>query len=227
MLYAFFFSGTGCAANILRPLIATCPYAGLRVCRGFDEGALRGRISLLVPKFMVAEVTSFYLGPWLVEVPLNRLRNNGATIQLEPKIMQVLVRLAETPGEVVRKEELIRSVWADTFVTDDVLTRSISELRKALEDDARQPRCIETIPRSGYRLLVASTAAQAEAAYGNLGLPQTARPFTPQRPTSKAIAGAVAALAALAVALVWWMWPEPAPALTGYKQLTSDGERKI
>jgi len=188
---------------------------------------LRGTISLLVPKFMVEEVTSFYLGPWLVEVPLNRLRKNGATIQLEPKIMQVLVRLAETPGEVVRKEELIRSVWADTFVTDDVLTRSISELRKALEDDARQPRFIETIPRSGYRLLVASTAAQSEAAYGNLGLPQTARPFTPQRPTSKAIAGAVAALAALAVALVWWMWPEPAPALTGYKQLTSDGERKI
>src|SRR5215470_3083384 len=126
------------------------------------RGVLRGTVPLLVPKFVVAEVTSFYLGPWLVEVPLNRLRNNGATIQLEPKIMQVLVRLAETPGEVVRKEELIRSVWAETFVTDDVLTRSISELRKALEDDARQPRFIETVPRSGYRLLVAPTAAQSE-----------------------------------------------------------------
>jgi DNA-binding winged helix-turn-helix (wHTH) protein/Tol biopolymer transport system component len=180
----------------------------------------------LSPNFVVAEVTSFHVGPWLVEVPLNRLRNNGATIQLEPKIMQVLVRLAETPGEVVRKEELIRSVWAETFVTDDVLTRSISELRKALEDDARQPRFIETIPRSGYRLLVTSTAAQSEAAYGSLGLPQTAGPFTAQRPTNKVIAGALAALA-LTVALAWWMWPDPAPALAGYKQLTSDGERKI
>ena len=169
-------------------------------------------------------MTSFYLGPWLVEVPLNRLRNNGATIQLEPKIMQVLVRLAKTPGEVVRKEELIRSVWADTFVTDDVLTRSISELRKALEDDARQPRFIETIPRSGYRLLIASTAAQA--AHSNLGLRQSGGRLTAQRATTRAIAGLTAALA-LALALVWWMWPDPAPILTGYKQLTSDGERKI
>ena len=171
-------------------------------------------------------MTSFYLGPWLVEAPLNRLRNNGATIQLEPKIMQVLVRLAETPGEVVRKEELIRSVWSDTFVTDDALTRSISELRKALEDDARQPRFIETIPRSGYRLLIASASAQSVAAHRNPGLPQSAGNLTSQRATSRVIAGAVAALT-LVVALVWWMWPDPAPVLTGYKQLTSDGERKI
>lgn len=174
----------------------------------------------------MAEVTSFYLGPWLVEVPLNRLRSNGATIQLEPKIMQVLVRLAETPGEVVRKEELIRSVWAETFVTDDVLTRSISELRKALEDDARQPRFIETIPRSGYRLLVATTAAESGAVSSNHALPQTAGGITSQLLTSRKIACAIAILA-IALALVWWMWPDPAPTLSGYKQLTTDGERKV
>ena len=187
---------------------------------------MRGRVSIIVSKFTVAEVNSFYIGPWLVEVPLNRLRSNGATIQLEPKIMQVLVRLAETPGEVVRKEELIRSVWAETFVTDDVLTRSISELRKALDDDARQPRFIETVPRSGYRLLIGSAATQSEAAHSNLCVPRSAARFTAQRATSSAIAGAVATFA-LVAALGWWMWPDPAPVLTGYKQLTSDGERKI
>jgi len=71
--------------------------------------------------------------------------------------MQVLLRLAETPLEVVRKDELIRSVWSDTFVTDDVLTHSISELRKAFDDDARHPALIETIPKNGYRLLVPAT----------------------------------------------------------------------
>jgi DNA-binding winged helix-turn-helix (wHTH) protein len=98
-------------------------------------------------------VSSFYLGSWLVEAALNRMRCNGQSVQLEPKMMQVLVRLAEAPGEVVKKDELIRSVWPDTFVTDDVLTRSISELRKVLGDDPRQPAFIETIPRSGLSLL--------------------------------------------------------------------------
>jgi DNA-binding winged helix-turn-helix (wHTH) protein len=67
--------------------------------------------------------------------------------------MQVLVCLAECQGELVTKEQLIRAVWADTFVTDDVLTRCISELRKALNDDPKQPRFIETIPKGGYRLI--------------------------------------------------------------------------
>jgi TolB-like protein/DNA-binding winged helix-turn-helix (wHTH) protein/Flp pilus assembly protein TadD len=99
-------------------------------------------------------VNQFSLGPWMVEVPLNRVHCNGKTIQLEPKMMQVLVCLAEAGGEVVKKGDLMRCVWSDTFVTDDALTRVISELRKTFDDDARQPTFIETIPKSGYRLLV-------------------------------------------------------------------------
>jgi TolB-like protein/DNA-binding winged helix-turn-helix (wHTH) protein/Tfp pilus assembly protein PilF len=98
-------------------------------------------------------VNQFLLGPWLVEVPLNRVHRNGKTIQLEPKMMQVLVCLADAAGEVVKKGDLMRCVWSDTFVTDDALTRVISELRKTFDDDARQPTFIETIPKSGYRLL--------------------------------------------------------------------------
>ena len=69
--------------------------------------------------------------------------------------MEVLVRLAQQPGEPISKEELLRAVWPDTFVSDDVLTRSISELRRMLEDDAREPRFIETIPKRGYRMVAA------------------------------------------------------------------------
>jgi DNA-binding winged helix-turn-helix (wHTH) protein len=67
--------------------------------------------------------------------------------------MQLLVCLTEHQGVLVIKEQLIRAVWADTFVSDDVLTRCISELRKALNDDPKQPRFIETIPKGGYRLI--------------------------------------------------------------------------
>lgn len=97
---------------------------------------------------------SFRIGEWLVEPQINTLTNADKPTRVEPKIMQVLVCLAERPLEVVSKEKLIREVWGDTFVTDDVLTHSISELRKVFADDAKEPRYIQTIPRSGYRLIV-------------------------------------------------------------------------
>src|SRR4029077_12034171 len=50
-------------------------------------------------------------------------------------------------------ETLFDTVWPDTFVTDDVLKHAISELRRAFEDDAREPRIILTIPKRGYRLV--------------------------------------------------------------------------
>jgi len=68
-------------------------------------------------------------------------------------MVEVLLCLAEHPGETVFKGHLIQKVWGGTFVTDDVLTRCISELRKALEDDAKEPRIIQTISKKGYRLL--------------------------------------------------------------------------
>jgi DNA-binding winged helix-turn-helix (wHTH) protein/TolB-like protein len=95
----------------------------------------------------------FRLAEWTIEPQLNNLERNGHTVRLEPKVMQVLVCLANHRGELVPKEQLIRAVWADTFVTDEVLTRCISELRKALNDDPKQPRFIETIPKGGYRLI--------------------------------------------------------------------------
>ena len=67
--------------------------------------------------------------------------------------MEVLVCLSNQAGEPVAKEELLRAVWRDTFVSDDVLVRSISELRRVFEDDPRQPQFIQTIPKRGYRLL--------------------------------------------------------------------------
>lgn len=88
-----------------------------------------------------------------VEPSLNSVTGPAGTIRLEPKVMQVLVCLVAHAGQVVAKERLMRTVWPDTFVTDDVLTRSISELRRVFGDDAKEPRFIETIPRSGYRFI--------------------------------------------------------------------------
>jgi len=72
--------------------------------------------------------------------------------------MGVLVCLAQQASQTVSKEMLFRTVWPGTVVTDDVLTRCIAELRRALDDDAREPRIIQTIPKRGYRLIAPVTA---------------------------------------------------------------------
>lgn len=100
----------------------------------------------------------FRVGSWLVQPGLNTVSQNGTSTRLEPKVMEVLLCLASRPGEPVSKDAILKSVWPETFVSDDVLTRSISELRRAFEDDARDPRFIETIPKRGYRLVAAVTS---------------------------------------------------------------------
>lgn len=96
----------------------------------------------------------FRIGSWLIEPQLNTVARDGLTVRLEPKVMEVLVCLARHAGEPVSKEVLLETVWPNTFVTDDGLKRSISELRRVFEDDVREPRVIQTIPKRGYRLLV-------------------------------------------------------------------------
>jgi DNA-binding winged helix-turn-helix (wHTH) protein len=94
------------------------------------------------------------LGEWLVQPHLNRISRAGKTVQLEPKLMDVLSFLAERAGQVVSKEEISDAVWTDQFVTESVITRAIAGLRRALEDDAQNPTYIETISKRGYRLII-------------------------------------------------------------------------
>jgi DNA-binding winged helix-turn-helix (wHTH) protein len=100
------------------------------------------------------------IGQWLVEPSLNTVSCNGTSRHLEPKVMAVLVCLAKAENAVVSKQQLMEEVWKDTFVTDDVLTRSISELRDAFEDEARNPKVIQTIAKQGYRLLLPVSVAE-------------------------------------------------------------------
>ena len=101
-----------------------------------------------------------------IEVDENRmeLRRAGSAIEVEPKSLRVLFYLIHNRHRVVTKEELIREVWAGSSVTDNALTRSVAQLRKALNDDARQPRYIETVPTVGYRFLPAVENAFEPAA---------------------------------------------------------------
>jgi Tol biopolymer transport system component/DNA-binding winged helix-turn-helix (wHTH) protein len=96
----------------------------------------------------------FWVGEWYVEPMRNRIRRDGEAIELEPKVMDVLLCLAVHSETTVTKTTFKDEVWAETVVTDDVLSRCISKLRKAFGDDAGDPDYIETIRKTGYRLLV-------------------------------------------------------------------------
>jgi TolB-like protein/DNA-binding winged helix-turn-helix (wHTH) protein/Flp pilus assembly protein TadD len=95
----------------------------------------------------------FSIYDWQVSPTEGVLSRDDQTVRLEPKAMEVLVYLAARPGEVITREDLERDVWHGALVGYDAVTNTIIKLRKALQDDARQPRYIATIPKKGYQLI--------------------------------------------------------------------------
>ena len=93
------------------------------------------------------------VGEWHATRATGELRAPGGSDRLEPKVMDLLFLLASRPGEALSKDDIMNALWPDVVVGDDTLARSISRLRKALGDDPKTPRFIETLPKRGYRLI--------------------------------------------------------------------------
>lgn len=96
---------------------------------------------------------AFRVGEWSVFPDRGEIRRADQSSRIQPRLIQILRLLALTPGRTVSREKLLESVWSRRMVNDEVLSRSIADLRQALADDARQPRYLETIPKLGYRLI--------------------------------------------------------------------------
>ncbi|MGA9421964.1 MAG: winged helix-turn-helix domain-containing protein [Rhodanobacteraceae bacterium] len=97
------------------------------------------------------------IGDQIVDVGTHRVVSHPEHTRLTSKATAVLLDLAEHAGNTVPREELLNHVWNGRCPTPDVLTQAIKELRRALGDDSRLPRYIETIPKVGYRLCVPVT----------------------------------------------------------------------
>ena len=138
------------------------------------------------------------IGEWRANPATNELTREGASVRLEPKVMDVLVRLAQRPGEVVTRDELFDAVWPGVVVGDEALTQSIIKLRRALGDDSRAPSYIETISKRGYRL-IAPVQPDAEPTH----VPTRRRPW--------ALAGVVAGVLAVAAVALHFARAPPAP----------------
>lgn len=149
----------------------------------------------------VPELGEFRLGDWLVCQAEGSLSADGHLVRLEPRVMDVLACLAAEPGKMVPKEELLEKVWGGTFVEEGVLSQAIHTLRKALGDDARQPRYIQTIHRRGYRLLVPVLPAEPRGATPTPAAPAPAPEIHTPSWRSRWLG---LGLAGIAVAVVLW-----------------------
>jgi len=93
------------------------------------------------------------VGDWQVFPALNRIARDGEIVSLQNLSMRVLLYLSQQPGAVATYDELLESLWPGRYVAEDAVHRRIADLRRKLQDDARAPRYIETIPKRGYRLI--------------------------------------------------------------------------
>ena len=89
---------------------------------------------------------------------------SGAVVSLPPRVLAVLGRLLERPGELVTKRRLTDAVWGDTSVTEESLIEAIKLLRKALSDNSKDPAYIQTVHRRGYRFIAPVTEASSAVA---------------------------------------------------------------
>ena len=114
---------------------------------------------------LVAERRTLYaFDRFTVDREDERLFDTHGPVRLGNKAFQVLLKLIDQRGRLVTKDLLMSTVWDGTIVSESALTSVIKELRRALGDDARRPRCIESVYGRGYRLLCGVADADAPVA---------------------------------------------------------------
>ncbi|MCG6936163.1 MAG: winged helix-turn-helix domain-containing protein [Proteobacteria bacterium] len=153
--------------------------------------------------------TPFRIGEWVVEPGSGRICKNGVEVKLEPKVMEVLAYLARHQGTVVSHEMLEAEIWTGTIVGYGSVPATIIKLRKALGDNSRKPRYIETVSKRGYRLIMpVSPAPEETRASDNNAATDDALSISKRKTVRRAVTLALLGLCiGLAVLVVELDWP--------------------
>ncbi len=93
----------------------------------------------------------YHFGSFCLEPDERRLLRNDTLVDVQPKELDLLILLIERAGHLVRKDELLDSLWPEAVVEENALSVQVSKLRATLGETAKEWRFVETIPRSGYR----------------------------------------------------------------------------
>jgi tetratricopeptide (TPR) repeat protein/TolB-like protein/DNA-binding winged helix-turn-helix (wHTH) protein len=106
----------------------------------------------------------FYLGDLLVEPLKGQVTGRAGSQHLPPKAVEVLVCLAEAPGDLVTRDQLLDEVWGVGHGSQEALSHAVSEIRHALDDHPDNPTFVQTLPKRGYRLLIEPVLADENTA---------------------------------------------------------------
>jgi DNA-binding winged helix-turn-helix (wHTH) protein/WD40 repeat protein len=98
-----------------------------------------------------------------IDCSTEQIWKGKVALHLEPKAYQLLCFMVANRGRLIEKQELLDAVWEDTFVTENAMTRIIAQLRKALNDEAKDAKYIETVVKRGYRFIADVEVDQEEA----------------------------------------------------------------
>ena len=127
-------------------------------------------------------------GPFTLDTHKRELTRDGRPLRVQPKVLDTLAYLVTHRERVVGKTELLAEVWHRTEITENVIARAVSGLRRALGDDAKDPRYIKAVAGEGYRFIA---DARESANVGDLSIVGVVAsvPATPGQPAiAKAIA---------------------------------------
>jgi Tol biopolymer transport system component/DNA-binding winged helix-turn-helix (wHTH) protein len=145
-------------------------------------------------------VPSRYLwDDFVLDLDAFRLERGGVPLPLEPKALNLLALMVRRPNHLFTKQEIFGAVWPDTAVTDHALTRVIAQIRRALGDEAREARYLETVPTRGYRWI----RPVGEAAPQGPVTEPVARSPASRRGLPSFLAASMAVMAAVLGLLVW------------------------
>jgi Tol biopolymer transport system component/DNA-binding winged helix-turn-helix (wHTH) protein len=162
----------------------------------------------------VTELPLYEVGEIQVDLRRMTVSRAGTAVTLEPKAFEVLRYLIEHRDHLVTKDELLDAVWAGTFVTPNVLTRAVAQVRSAIGDAVEHPTYIETVPRRGYRF-IAEVHTRTDEGPNVRRPPDAERPgaVAPQRLGLFAVVAAAVVLVCV-VALLWVRRPLSAVSVT-------------
>jgi Tol biopolymer transport system component/DNA-binding winged helix-turn-helix (wHTH) protein len=146
-------------------------------------------------------VSSYRFGEFNLDAAENVLRRGKKVLPLTPKMFELLRVLVENQGRLLTKEDLMKEVWADSFVEESNLAVTIGQLRKVLEDDPRHPIYIETHARRGYRFIANVEIAAPEES--EIGVENRVRDPRSRRSRLKTLLPAIFAAIVLLAATVF------------------------
>lgn len=157
---------------------------------------------------MTGTDSSIRIGEWRVDPAREQISKDGTTLKLERRLMQLLLCLAEHPGQILSVEQLLDTVWAGVVVTPDSVYHAVASLRRSLGDGKETRTYISNTPRRGYSL-VAPVSPWVDSMELAVRVPADAGKKSPPPPVAVAVARiwpyAVAVFAALILAAAYLM----------------------